>query len=259
MNPQGKVALVTGGAHRVGKAITLMLARAGAHVVINYNRSAREAELSISEARAFGVDALAVQCDVSDWSSVQSMAATIEERFGGVDIIVNSASHFGKTPFPSSDPAVQATFHQVTRILIDGAYYVCNRLAPGMLTRGEGAIVNIVDLSAWNPWPNFLAHSVGKAGLLAMTRQLALELAPTVRANAVAPGPVLPPPDYSEERKAASARRTLLGRWGNPEDVALAVKFLIESEFITGEVVTVDGGERYGHNKRKGEIGGLGD
>lgn len=263
MNPQGKVALVTGGAHRVGKAITLMLAQAGANVVINYNHAAAEAEQSVAEARAFGVDVLAVQSDVSDWPSVQSMAATIEERFGGVDIIVNSASHFGKTPFPSTDPAVRAMYHQVTRILLDGTYYVCNRLAPGMLARGAGAIVNIIDLSAWNPWPNFLAHSVGKAGLLAMTRQLALELAPTVRANAVAPGPVLPPPGYSEEQQAASARRTLLGRWGSPEDVALAVKFLIESEFITGEVITVDGGERFGHNRRhnrrKGEIGRLRD
>jgi pteridine reductase len=252
VNAQGKVALVTGGAHRVGKAIILMLAEAGANVVINYNRSAGEAEQSVAEARALGVDALALQCDVSDWPSVQSMAATIEDRFGGVDIIVNSASHFGKTPFPSTDPAVQNMFHQVTRILLDGTYYVCNRLAPGMMARGEGAIVNIIDLSAWNPWPNFLAHSVGKAGLLAMTRQLALELAPTVRANAVAPGPVLPPPGYSEEQQAASAGRTLLGRWGTPQDVALAVKFLVEADYITGEVITVDGGERFGHNKRKG-------
>jgi pteridine reductase len=128
-----------------------------------------------------------------------------------------------------------------------------------MLGRGAGAIINIVDLSAWNPWPNFLAHSVGKAGLLAMTRQMALELAPTVRANAIAPGPVLPPSGYSEERNAASARRTLLERWGNPEDVALAVKFLVEADYITGEVITVDGGERFGHNKRKGEIERLGD
>lgn len=259
VNPQGKVALVTGGAHRVGKAITLMLAQAGAHVVINYHDSAAEAEQTLAEARALGVDALAVQCDVSDWPAVQEMAAAIERHFGGVDIIVNSASHFGKTPFPSTDPAVMSTYHQVTRILLDGAYYVCNRLTPYMIARGEGAIVNIVDLSAWNPWPNFLAHSVGKAGLLAMTRQLALELAPKVRANAVAPGPVLPPPGYSEEQKAASARRTLLGRWGSPADVALAVKFLIEADFVTGEVLTVDGGERFGHNKRKGQMGRLRD
>lgn len=250
MNPKGKVALVTGGAHRVGRALTLMLAQAGAHVVINYNGAAAAAEETLLEVRALGVDALAVQCDVSDWPAVQEMAGIVERHFGGVDIIVNSASYFGKTPFPSTDPAVMSTYHKVTRILLDGAYYVCNRLVPGMMARGEGAIVNIVDLSAWEPWPNFLAHSVGKAGLLAMTRQLALELAPKVRANAVAPGPVLPPPGYIEEQKAASARRTLLGRWGSPEDVALAVKFLVEADFVTGEVITVDGGERFGHNKR---------
>jgi NAD(P)-dependent dehydrogenase (short-subunit alcohol dehydrogenase family) len=259
VNPQGKVALITGGAHRVGKAITLVLAQAGAHVVINYNDSKKAAEQTLAEARAFGVDALALQCDVSDWSAVQEMAAMIERHFEGVDIIVNSASYFGRTPFPSTDPAVMDAYHKVTRILLDGAYFVCNRLAPGMLGRGAGAIINIVDLSAWNPWPNFLAHSVGKAGLLAMTRQMALELAPTVRANAIAPGPVLPPSGYSEERNAASARRTLLERWGNPEDVALAVKFLVEADYITGEVITVDGGERFGHNKRKGEIERLGD
>src|SRR3712207_3262038 len=98
MNPQGKVALVTGGAHRVGKAITMMLAGAGAHVVVNYNQSADAAEETIAEAKALGVKALAVQCDVSDWAAVQAMAATVKERFGGVDIVVNAASHFGKTP-----------------------------------------------------------------------------------------------------------------------------------------------------------------
>jgi 3-oxoacyl-[acyl-carrier protein] reductase/pteridine reductase len=251
MDAKGKVALITGGAHRVGKAITMMLAQAGAHVVVNYNAAADAAQQTVAAAQALGVEALAVQGDVSDWEAVQRMAAEIQERFGGVDIIVNSASHFGKTPFPTADPAVIAMWHKVTRILLDGTFYVCNSLVPAMQARGGGVIVNIVDLSAWNPWPNFMAHSVGKAGLLAMTRQLALELAPTIRANAVAPGPVLPPPGYTEPQKAASAQRTLLEHWGSPEAVAHAVKYLIEADYVTGDVITVDGGERYGHNKRK--------
>jgi NAD(P)-dependent dehydrogenase (short-subunit alcohol dehydrogenase family) len=245
MNPQGKVALVTGGAHRVGKAITMMLAGAGAHVVVNYNQSADAAEETIAEAKALGVKALAVQCDVSDWAAVQSMATAIQERFGGVDIVVNAASHFGKTPFPSKKPEVMAMWHKVTRILLDGTYYVCNALVPAMQARGGGVIVNIVDLSAWHPWPNFLAHSTGKAGLLAMTRQMALELAPAIRVNAVAPGPVLPPPGYTEEQKAASAQHTLLKRWGRPADVAFAVKYLIEADYVTGDLLKVDGGEDY--------------
>jgi 3-oxoacyl-[acyl-carrier protein] reductase/pteridine reductase len=120
-----------------------------------------------------------------------------------------------------------------------------------MQARGGGVIVNIVDLSAWNPWLNFMAHSVGKAGLLAMTRQLALELAPAIRVNAVAPGPVLPPPGADEQRKAKGAAHTLLERWGKAEDVALAVKYLIDADYVTGDVITVDGGERYAANTRR--------
>jgi 3-oxoacyl-[acyl-carrier protein] reductase/pteridine reductase len=120
-----------------------------------------------------------------------------------------------------------------------------------MLERGSGAIVNIVDLSAWEPWPDFAAHSVGKAGLLALTRQLALELAPAVRVNAVAPGPVLPPPNYTETQIASIAKKTLLNRWGGADDVARAVMYLVEADYVTGEVMVVDGGERLGHRKRK--------
>ena len=114
-----------------------------------------------------------------------------------------------------------------------------------MLGQGGGAIVNIVDLSVWKPSPGFAAHSVAKAGLMAFTRQLALDLAPTVRANAVCPGPVLAPPDYDEDQIAQIARKTLMKRWGKAEDVSEAVRFLIEADYITGEVIVVDGGERY--------------
>ncbi len=246
MEIAGKVALVTGGAHRVGKAITMMLAKAGAHVVVNYYSASTEAEQTVAEAQALGVHARAIQCDVAEWTEVQSMADTIIEEFGGVDIIVNSASLFDKMPFPTDD---LSTWHRVTAVSIDGPFYVCNALAPSMLARGGGSIVNIVDLSAWEPWVNFTAHSVSKAALLAFTKQLALELAPTIRANAVAPGPVLPPPNYDERQAEKTARRTLLGRWGTPEDVAFAVRFLLEAEYVTADVITVDGGERYGHRK----------
>ena len=246
MEIAGKVALVTGGAHRVGKAITMMLAKAGAHVVVNYYSASTEAEQTVAEAQALGVHARAIQCDVAEWTEVQSMADTIIEEFGGVDIIVNSASLFDKMPFPTDD---LSTWHRVTAVSIDGPFYVCNALAPSMLARGGGSIVNIVDLSAWEPWVNFTAHSVSKAALLAFTKQLALELAPTIRANAVAPGPVLPPPNYDERQAEKTARRTLLGRWGTPEDVAFAVRYLLEAEYVTADVITVDGGERYGHRK----------
>lgn len=247
MEIRRKVALITGGAHRVGKAITMMLAAAGADVIVNYYSSSRAADETVAEAQALGVRALAYQCDVADWEQVRAMSATILDEFGGVDIIVNSASLFEQTPFPTDDIAA---WQRVTGISIDGPFFVCNTLVPSMLARGGGAIVNIVDLSAWEPWPNFAAHSVSKAALLAFTKQLALELAPTVRANAVAPGPVLPPPNANERSTAKTAQGTLLQRWGTPEDVALAVRYLIEADYVTADVITVDGGERFGHRQR---------
>lgn len=246
MNPKGKTALITGGAHRVGKAITLALAQAGANVVVNYNTSSAAADATVAEAQGLGVDALAVQADISDQRQVEAMVAAAKKQFGTVDILVNSASLWRKTPFPTNDVT---DWHRVTGILIHGTFYCANAIAPMMIEKGEGVIVNIVDLSAWGPWPDFMAHSVGKAALLAIGRQLALELAPTVRVNAVAPGPVLPPPNDDDEMIAYKAQKTLLNRWGTPQDIAEAVLYFTRANYVTGEVIAVDGGERLGHYK----------
>ena len=248
MNPKGKTALITGGAHRVGKAITLTLAQAGANVVVNYNTSSEAADKTVAEAEALGVKALAVQANVSDHNQVKRMAEAARDKFGGVDILVNSASLWRETPFPTDN---LDDWHLVTSVLINGSFYCANAVAPMMLEKGEGAIVNIVDLSAWETWPNFIGHSVGKAALLAMSRQLTLELAPAVRVNAVAPGPVLPPPDFDEDKINRTADKTLLGRWGTAEDVAEAVLYFVKANYVTGEVIAVDGGQRFGHRKEE--------
>lgn len=244
MDPAGKVALVTGGAARVGKALSLALARAGAHVAVNYHTSAEAAQATAAEAAALGVRALPVQADVGDPAAVQRLAAEVEAAFGRVDILVHAADLFARTSFPDGGAEAFAAWQRVLRTALDGAWLVGSACAPGMLARGEGLIVNIVDLSAWQPWRGFAAHAVAKAGLLALTRQLALELAPAVRVNAIAPGNVLPPPGMSAERGQALARRSLLGRWGSPDDVARALIYLVENDFVTGDVLTVDGGER---------------
>ncbi len=241
MKIEGKTALITGGAHRVGKAITMTLAQAGANVVVNYYSSDAAAQETVREAQALGVGALAVQADVGDMGQVRALVAAAAERFGAVDILVNSASIWQKTPLPLGD---FTGWHRVLGVLLDGSMYLADAVAPMMRERGEGAMVNIVDLSAWKPFAGYVAHSVGKAGLLALTRSLALELAPAVNVNAVAPGPVLPPPDYGPEQVDRVARRTLKGRWGAAQDVADAVRFLVEADYITGEVIVVDGGER---------------
>nr|ALG03734.1 putative oxidoreductase [uncultured bacterium] len=246
MNIKGKTALVTGGAVRIGKAITLGLARAGANVVINYNSNAEEATKTAQEAEAFGVSAMIVQANIAELEQDQRMFAEIHAKMGLVDILVNSASPFHTTPVPTDD---YTNWHLVTGVLVNGSFYVSNLAAKDMLAKKEGAIVNIVDLTIWEAWPNFTAHSVGKSALFALNRQLALELKPYVRVNAVCPGPVLAPPDYSEAKRARTADKTLLERWGTPEDVSQAVNFLIEADYINADIIRVDGGQRYATRK----------
>jgi len=246
MDPKNKTALVTGGARRVGKAITLALAQSGANIVINYNSSRDEAEQTMNEARAFGVDALAFRADIGNLADVRAMVNVATEKFGAVDILVNSAAPFDQTPLPTDD---LSDWHRVTNILINGSLYTANAVAPLMLQRKLGVIINVTDLFALEPRKNFAAHSVGKAAMLALTRQLAIDLAPNVRVNAIAPGPVLPPTDYSPERIAQSAAHTLLNRWGTPEDIADAVLYLVRADYVTAQLIVVDGGEQFGRFK----------
>jgi NAD(P)-dependent dehydrogenase (short-subunit alcohol dehydrogenase family) len=246
MNIYGKTALITGGAVRIGKAITLGLAKAGANVIINFNSNEEEALNTAKEAEAFGVKAMIVQANIADLDQVRQMFSKIHEEMGPVDILVNSASPFVTTPVPTDD---FSAWHLVTGVLVNGAFYVSNLAAKDMLENKEGAIINIIDLTVWEAWPNFTAHTVGKSALYALNRQLALELKPYVRVNAVCPGPVLAPPDYSEEKIARTAAKTLLDRWGTPEDVSKAVNFLVEADYVNADVIRVDGGQRYATRK----------
>jgi len=246
MNIEGKTALITGGAIRVGKAITLGLARAGANVVINYNSNGEQAKQTVEEVETLGVSGLAVQTNIANWEQVKSMFSQIHDHFGKLDILVNNASVIKATPFPTDSID---EWHEITDVLINGSYYVSNLAAKDMLEKEEGVIINILDLSIGEAWPNLSAHVVGKSAMFAMTRQFALDLQPSVRVNAVSLGPVLPPVHYLPEKIKRSAGRTLLNRWGTPEDVSDAVNFLIWANYINAEVLTVDGGQRYGHRK----------
>ena len=163
---------------------------------------------------------------------------------GPVDLLVNSASVFATDRFPTDDLSV---WHSTMAVLVDGAFHCANAVSRSMLDRGEGAIVNIVDLSAWQPWPGRTAHSVGKAALLALTRQLAVELAPHVRCNAVALGPTIAPERFDEAQVERLRARTLLGQWAGGPAAGHAVRYLAEADAVTGECLTVDSGEQYGH------------
>jgi NAD(P)-dependent dehydrogenase (short-subunit alcohol dehydrogenase family) len=248
MDVAGRTALVTGGAKRLGSHIVAALAQSGANVAVHYNTSAHEAEDVVASVEAAGRRSMAVQADIADPDAIGVMVSAVEQEFGSVDVLVNSASSFAPDPFPTKDHSI---WLRTFDVLVHGPYYLANAVAPGMLTRGEGVIINIVDLSAWHPWPDRGAHSVAKAALLALTRQLAVELAPSARANAIAPGPTIPAESFDDAQIDRLAKRNLLGRWGGPDGVVNAVRYLVESDFVTGDCLTVDGGERWGHVRQR--------
>jgi 3-oxoacyl-[acyl-carrier protein] reductase/pteridine reductase len=243
MQVRDKVALITGAAHRVGKAVALRLAKNGAHIVLNYYASAPAAAGTQAELEALGVEVLPIRANVADPDSVNGMVAQAIDHFGRIDILVNNAALFDKTLF------LKMTVDDWDRVMntnLRGPFLCARAVAPHMLKLDEALIVNITDLSGLVPTRHMLAHSVSKAGLISLTQALALELRPTVRVNAIAPGPVIPPPDYDAATQQQVAQRTLLKRWASGDHVAQAVMFLVENDYVTAEVVRVDGGELIG-------------
>jgi NAD(P)-dependent dehydrogenase (short-subunit alcohol dehydrogenase family) len=253
MDLHGKVALVTGGAIRVGKAISLGLAAAGANVVMNYHSSAVAAQETADELKALGVAVLPYRADVSRASEIAAMVEAAVDRFGRLDVLVNSASIFVRVPWSILD---EATWDRSLAVNLKGPFLCSQACAPHLAAHGDGAIVNIVDGSALRPFPNYMAHSASKAGLLNMTYALAGELAPAVRVNAIVPGPILPPVDATPEQNLAGQNRTLLRRWGSPADIAGAVVYLVQADYVTGIVLPVDGGEQWGFRRLPPAQGG---
>ena len=220
------------------------MAARDATVVITYRSSADEAAATVAEIESSGGTAHAVRLDLEDAASIQSTIADVATDVGPIDVLVNNASYFEPTPFPTND---HTGWFRTFDVLVHGPYLLSNAVAPAMLDRGRGSIVNIVDLSAWHPWPDRGAHSVAKSALLALTRQLAVELAPAVTVNAIAPGPTIPATSFDADQIDRLARRNRLGQWGDPAGIARTAVFLAEANNITGDCSTVDGGERWGH------------
>ncbi|HEY8378618.1 MAG TPA: glucose 1-dehydrogenase [Nannocystis sp.] len=239
MDLNGKVALVTGGARRVGRALSLALARAGADVVVNYFSSAEAAEQTVADIVALGRRAIAIHGDVASKEVADMLVRRTAETFGRLDVLVNNASTFETAPILA---ITEEEWDRVLAVNLKGPFLLSQAAAPLLRRDGGGVIVNIADLSAFQPWPSYAHHSVSKAGLVHLTRVLALALAPDIRANCIAPGTVLPPEGYTEEELLQSIARAPLKKIGDPDDVARALLYLVESDFVTGEVVVVDGG-----------------
>ncbi|MGI9624084.1 MAG: SDR family NAD(P)-dependent oxidoreductase [Acidimicrobiales bacterium] len=248
MELDGKVSLVTGGAIRLGRVVAEELATAGSSVAITYRSSAEEAALAVDHIKGLGIDSIAVPMDLGNKESMAAAVRAVEDGLGPVDVLVNNASYFEPTPLLSEE---SDGWYRTFDVVLHGPYELARAVAPSMLERNQGCIINMVDLSAWHPWPDRGAHSVAKAALLALTRQLAVELAPSVRTNAIAPGPTIPAASFDSDQIDRLARRNLLGRWGEPADIARAAVFLASTNFVTGECITVDGGERWGHVRER--------
>lgn len=241
MELRDKVALVTGSGKRVGRAIALELAARGARIAVHYRASRDAAEEVAATIRACGGTAITTAADLTQVLDIQRMVRDVEVRLGYVDVLVNSASEFFETPLATLS---DADWDRMLAANLKGPFQLIRRVAPTMQNRGGGRIVNLTDVYGERFLKNHLAYCVSKAGLAMLTKGLARELAPTVLVNAVAPGSVLWPDDYPEESRARLRQRIPLGREGTPEDVARAVRFLVEDgDYITGETLHVDGGK----------------
>jgi pteridine reductase len=237
----GKTALVTGGARRVGAAIARRLHAAGARVMLHYRDSAAEAEKLAAELNALrDKSAATVKAELLAPIAPRALVSAAVEQFGSLELLVNNASSF----FPVAIGAVEAShWEELMGSNLRAPLFICQEAAPH-LAKGGGSIVNIVDIHADRPLKGYAVYSVAKAGLAALTRSLALELAPSVRVNGVAPGAIAWPedgqfPDAERDRILAT---TPLARMGAPEDIAQAVHFLACASYVTGQIVAVDGG-----------------
>jgi pteridine reductase len=238
-DPEGRRALVTGGAVRLGRALSLACADLGMDVVVHFNTSAGAAEATAEACRARGVHAITLQGDLETADGSRRVAERAEEELGGIDVLVASASNFIPGALADVD---EATFDRVLAVNVKSPFFLAQALAPGMAARGYGRIVNMADVAGLEPWPRFTAHCVAKAGVIMLTRALAQALAPNILVNAIAPGPVLMPEDSTPEQVERSAAKTVLGRVGSADDAAGALRYLLTADYVTGDVLVVDGG-----------------
>jgi len=245
----GKAVLVTGAARRVGAALAAAFHAAGARVAVHYRGSKAEADARVAELNAARADsARAFQADLSDPAACETLIATVVRAFGRLDVLVNNASSFYPTPVGSITPD---QFDDLIGSNLRAPLFLAQAAAPE-LGRREGLVLNIADIHGLKPLRQHAVYCSAKAALIMLTRSLARELGPTVRVNAIAPGPVLwPESGVDAELRRGIVERTALKRAGTPEDVAKAALFFAtDAPFVTGEVLAVDGGRLAGGEGR---------
>ncbi len=239
MDPKDKVALITGGA-RIGQVVADTLAKRGCALAMLYHSSRESADKTVAAAKAAGVNAIAVQADARNADQIEAVVNETIKSLGRLDILVNMASTYIKTPNPT-----EAQWTDAIDSNAKSAFLFSIHAARVMKSGGVGRIVNISDwlpISGRPRYKGYVPYYTSKAAVAALTQSLALELAPEILVNAIAPGPILAPPDITPEETARVIEATPLRRWGGAAEIARAALFLIETEFVTGECLRVDGG-----------------
>ena len=225
----------------MGRVIALHLAAAGAEIALHYNNSRQEADAAVDEIRKLGRRAQAFQADLREVSSIQRMVDEIYSSFGEIDVLVNNAAVFFKTPF---DAVSEQDWDVTINSNLKGPFFLSVFAGRRMLQSGrQGKIINIADWAGERPYVNYIPYCISKAGIIAMTKGLAKTLAPDINVMAVAPGPVLWPQELGERELQSVLDKTPLRRLGTPEDIANAIRFIIEGgDYMTGTMIFVDGG-----------------
>lgn len=240
-----KVALITGGAKRLGNAVAHALHAEGCRLVIHYRSSRRDAESLVSELNSLRTDsALAVGCDLLDTSALPQLVTHTVQHFGRLDVLVNNASSFYPTPMGSITPQ---HWDDLIGSNLKAPLFLAQAAAPHLRVT-QGLILNMVDIHARRPLPSYVVYSVAKAGLATLTKSLARELGPEIRVNGIAPGPVLwPEQRLSADLQQEIINKTALKRQGSPADIARAALFFAkDAPYVTGQILAVDGGRSIG-------------
>jgi len=248
---QGAVALVTGGAKRVGKTISATLAAAEIKVAIHYNTSRTAAQNLAAEISKNGTEADTFQADFSVNDDVVQLVDKVVARFGRIDFLINNAAEYYPTPLGAT---TETEWDKLFGVNLKSAYFCAQQAAGYMKKNGSGKIVNIADVSAYSPWPDYIPYCITKAGLIAMTKGMAKALAPDILVNAIASGTVLHAPNTDPEKQKFIEENTLLKRVGSPVNIAEAALFLLKADYITGAVIPVDGGAHLKQYKHENNL-----
>jgi pteridine reductase len=239
MTANGKVALVTGAGHRVGKAFAVALGQRGYDVAVHFHSANAEAIETVRTIAAGGVRAESFEEDLVDKEGPARLVQSVADRMSRLDVVVNSAAVMVRTP---ADEVTVGQWDSIFALNLRAPFFIAQAAARVMVD--GGVIINIADLAAFETWPAYIPHAISKAGVVKMTESLAKVLAPKIRVNAIAPGAILLPDDWDEEQGKRFAKTTPLQRIGDPSDAVAAMMYLLDAEFVTGETIVVDGGRR---------------